>query len=162
MIFCPIPIREYKVTQRFGGNQATYSSFGLVGHNGIDLARKYAWSDRSVYAPHEGYVKLYTGDTGYGNYIVIQSLPHTACGEGRQSTLAHLASFLITDGQFVYAGQKIGIMGSTGFSTGIHLHWTYRKTKNGVVQDLDNGFKGAIDVSPNVLPLLLTPLGRDS
>ena len=57
---------------------------------------------------------------GYGNYVIIQH-------DGRYSTLyGHMASVAVSAGQSVSAGQTIGYVGSTGFSTGFHLHFEVR------------------------------------
>lgn len=57
---------------------------------------------------------------GYGNYVVIQH-------DGTYSTLyGHMASVAVSPGQTVSAGQTIGYVGSTGFSTGFHLHFEVR------------------------------------
>lgn len=57
---------------------------------------------------------------GYGNYVIIQH-------DGTYSTLyGHMASVAVSSGQTVSAGQTIGYVGSTGFSTGFHLHFEVR------------------------------------
>ena len=57
---------------------------------------------------------------GYGNYVIIQH-------DGTYSTLyGHMASVSVSVGQTVSAGQTIGYVGSTGFSTGFHLHFEVR------------------------------------
>ncbi|WP_295069768.1 murein hydrolase activator EnvC [Ruminococcus sp.] len=64
---------------------------------------------------------------GYGNYVVISH-------DGTYSTLyGHLASACVSVGQYVSQGQVIGYIGSTGWSTGAHLHFEVRV--NGVAQD---------------------------
>lgn len=57
---------------------------------------------------------------GYGNYVVIDH------GNGRTTLYGHLSSVSVSKGQNVSAGQKVGNAGSTGFSTGPHLHFEYR------------------------------------
>ena len=58
---------------------------------------------------------------GYGCYILLDH------GNGFKSLYAHLSSFIVSIGQAVTQGQKIGIMGSTGRSTGTHLHFEIRE-----------------------------------
>ena len=89
-------------------------------HNGLDLVSKV--KNRNLYAIDEGYVqKIVTGQdkskTGYGNYIWVRyprynlSLLH-----------AHCSSIKKKKGDKVKKGDVIAIMGSTGRSTGVHLH----------------------------------------
>jgi len=66
------------------------------------------------------------GDTSYGKYIVIRH------ASGLKTLYAHLNSFNVTVGQTVGTGTLIGKVGSTGGSTGPHLH--YEQRLNGVVQ----------------------------
>jgi murein DD-endopeptidase MepM/ murein hydrolase activator NlpD len=66
------------------------------------------------------------GDTSYGKYIVIRH------AEGWKTYYAHLNSFNVSVGQSVSTGTLIGKVGSTGGSTGPHLH--YEQRLNGVVQ----------------------------
>lgn len=60
---------------------------------------------------------------GYGNSIEIRS------NEGFTVLYGHLSSFTVSLGQRVKAGEPIGFMGTTGVSTGIHLHWEFRNLK---------------------------------
>lgn len=60
------------------------------------------------------------GNTSYGKYIIIDH------GGGWQTLYAHLNSFSVSQGQSVSKGQKIGTVGSTGGSTGPHLHYEQR------------------------------------
>ena len=70
----------------------------------------------------------FTGQrTGYGNVVEVDH------GRGFKTRYAHLASFSVRQGQTVGVGQKVGAMGSTGRSTGTHLH--YEVWENGRVRD---------------------------
>lgn len=87
-------------------------------HQGIDIARP---SNRSILAADNGIV-VATGVYGtYGNRIEIDH------GNGYKTLYGHLASINVQPGQKVTAGTNIGVMGSTGRSTGIHLHFEVRK-----------------------------------
>ncbi|MCA1065609.1 M23 family metallopeptidase [Rossellomorea sp. AcN35-11] len=83
-------------------------------HKGIDIARP---SDPTIKSVDNGRV-ISAGwdDGGYGNKVVIDH------GNGYKTIYAHLKSISVSAGQTVERGQKIGIMGSTGESTGVHLH----------------------------------------
>ena len=85
------------------------------GHPAIDIA---GWSGASVKAADSGYVALTAGgwNGGYGNYVVVDH------GNGFVSLYAHLNSIYVRAGESVSRGQQIGSLGSTGKSTGPHLH----------------------------------------
>lgn len=145
MIQCPlpgVPGVNYRVVQLFGQRPEVYAQFGLKGHNGIDLApRVPGLTDVVVYAPHDGVCSV-REDNGYGKYVDLLDKD-----DGRKSILAHLSKYFVSNGQLVRMGDPIGIMGTTGFSTGIHLHWGYKRVNaDGITLKLNNGYKGAIDV----------------
>jgi murein DD-endopeptidase MepM/ murein hydrolase activator NlpD len=144
-----LPVRgQWRITQGFGENLLPlYRSIGMLGHNGVDFVS----TDRTIYAPHEGYVTLKRKKTGYGNHIELTSLPYDDEKRRRYSVLGHLESFLVKDGQFVHAGEPVGIMGTTGTSTGVHLHMTYKVLQNGKTLDSNNGYSGAIDFLPHTV-----------
>ncbi|WP_024655535.1 peptidoglycan DD-metalloendopeptidase family protein [Borrelia hispanica] len=88
-------------------------------HNGIDIANV---ANTPVVATKEGIVVTAGFSVGgYGKYIVI------AHNNGFQTLYAHLGSFAVRVGDRVSRGQMIGRMGSTGYSTGNHLHFTIFK-----------------------------------
>lgn len=85
------------------------------GHLGIDIASR---TGVPVLAADDGYVVMAGRDTwGYGNQVVIDH------GNGYLTRYAHLQTILVKAGQSVSKQQKIGTMGSTGRSTGPHLHF---------------------------------------
>lgn len=87
----------------------------------VHPATDYTSADWTAYAAQDGKVVFAGWDTsGYGNLI---KLDH---GNGRTSLYAHLESFTVAVGDTVTAGQKIGVIGSTGRSTARHLHWEVR------------------------------------
>ncbi|UER67453.1 M23 family metallopeptidase [Borrelia sp. BU AG58] len=88
-------------------------------HNGIDIANA---ANTPIKASKEGIVVTAGFNAGgYGKYIVISH------NNGFQTLYAHLGSFAVKVGQRVTRGQVIGHMGSTGYSTGNHLHFTIFK-----------------------------------
>jgi murein DD-endopeptidase MepM/ murein hydrolase activator NlpD len=83
-------------------------------HYGIDIAGPYG---TPVLAADTGIVQNYPGSYGYGNYVIVL---HPG---GYYTLYGHLAGFTQPDGKVVGMGTQIGIEGSTGFSTGPHLHF---------------------------------------
>lgn len=94
-------------------------------HKGIDIARP---SNYTIKAADNGNV-VYAGNKGdgYGNKIIIDH------NNGYRTMYAHLASISVSVGQTVSRGSSIGIMGRTGNSTGIHLH--FEVYQNGKIID---------------------------
>jgi murein DD-endopeptidase MepM/ murein hydrolase activator NlpD len=90
-------------------------------HNAIDIA---APRGTPVYAYTNGKVVTAGWGNMTGNYVVIDH------GGGLRTKYLHLSSISVSVGQTVKVGQKIGGVGSTGYSTGNHLH--FEVTKNGV------------------------------
>ena len=86
-------------------------------HTGIDIA---APSGVNIVAANDGTVALATYDSGYGNYILINH------GGGYSTLYAHSSQLLVSAGQAVTRGQTIAKVGSTGMSTGAHLHFEVR------------------------------------
>jgi murein DD-endopeptidase MepM/ murein hydrolase activator NlpD len=97
---------------------------GLHGHNGVDLASNYGSPILAAAAGKVVVAKVGGWGGGYGNYVVIQH------GNGTQTLYAHMSEVLVQTGATVSKGQQIGKMGSTGRSTGVHLHFEVRGGKN--------------------------------
>jgi murein DD-endopeptidase MepM/ murein hydrolase activator NlpD len=89
-------------------------------HRGIDIARP---SNYTIKAADNGKVVSAGWDGTYGNKVVINH------NNGLQTVYAHLSSISVSVGQTVQAGASIGVMGRTGNSTGVHLH--FEVLKNG-------------------------------
>lgn len=85
-------------------------------HNGLDIS---AGAGTTVVAPVSGVARVGQDDLR-GNYISVQN------GSERHDLL-HLSAQHVTDSQQVTAGEPVGAVGSTGFSSGPHLHWTIRQ-----------------------------------
>jgi murein DD-endopeptidase MepM/ murein hydrolase activator NlpD len=102
-----------------------YRSQGLHGHNGVDLA---APIGTPIRASADGIVIISLADGGwhggYGNYIVV-SHPN-----GTQTLYAHIIKSATRVGAKVEQGETIGYVGSTGRSTGPHLHFEIRGARN--------------------------------
>lgn len=86
-------------------------------HNGVDIDAAQA---SAVWAAKEGRT-LYSGTmTGYGNVIILDH------GNGVSTLYAHLSKILVNQGDTVKKGEVIGLVGSTGWATGPHLHFEVR------------------------------------
>jgi murein DD-endopeptidase MepM/ murein hydrolase activator NlpD len=83
-------------------------------HHGQDFSAPYG---TEVYATGAGKITYVGKDKGYGNFIIIQH------GYGYESLYGHLSEFKIKTGDYVKRGDLIGLTGSTGYSTGPHLHY---------------------------------------
>jgi hypothetical protein len=110
------PKNALKGSGRFAWpTQGTLTQQFWSGHPAIDVANR---KGTPIYAADDGYVLMSGRDTwGYGNQIVIDH------GNGYLTRYAHLQTILVKAGQSVTKNQKIGTMGSTGRSTGPHLHF---------------------------------------
>jgi murein DD-endopeptidase MepM/ murein hydrolase activator NlpD len=87
-------------------------------HEGIDVA---APADSPVLAARDGSVKTIGSDPSLGNYIVLGH------ANGYNTVYGHLSSILVKQGAVVAQGTIIGRVGSSGLSTGPHLHFEVRK-----------------------------------
>lgn len=84
-------------------------------HNGVDLA---IYQGAPIYATKSGYVSTATYNYVYGYYVTINHM------DGYSSLYGHMTNYTVSEGEYVTRGQIIGYVGSTGWSTGPHLHFT--------------------------------------
>ncbi len=110
------PVDDFVMTTRYHDPSYPFRKV-IGGHSGLDLA---APSGTPVYAAAPGYVAFTKTGSMYGNYMMIIH------GNGVATLYAHLSSFTVVADQFVSRGDQIGRVGSTGFSTGPHLHFEVR------------------------------------
>lgn len=128
----------FAISQKFGSEirdplvAAKYSQFGLVGHDGIDFD---LLEGEAVLAADDGEVVRATTNGDYGTTVVIQH-------EWGKSYYGHLSDLTSTYvGKKVQRGGPIGLSGSTGLSSGPHLHFGIKPSKN----DPNNGYYGKIN-----------------
>jgi murein DD-endopeptidase MepM/ murein hydrolase activator NlpD len=107
------PVAPVIVSSPFGRRKDPFSS-AVRFHAGVDLE---AAMGVSVYASASGIVVYAGAQGGYGLYVVIDH------GEGVRTHYAHLSAIHVQVGDFVEDGQVLGAVGSTGRSTGPHLHF---------------------------------------
>ena len=87
-------------------------------HTGVDMACP---TGTPILASMSGRVTTTGINRVYGNYVIIDH------GNGYQTLYAHMSKIIATKGQWVSQGTRIGLVGSTGYSTGPHLHFTVYK-----------------------------------
>lgn len=126
------PLKSYtRVSSEYGWRKNPVSGVNRL-HAGIDLA---APGGTPIYAAASGYVQVAGWSSGgYGNYVIIY---HGSMSDGNAySTLyGHMRSVATSAGKYVKQGELIGYVGSTGNSTGNHLHlevWKGGKKANAV------------------------------
>lgn len=111
------PVNSANLTSGFGVRSDPFRARAAM-HPGIDLAGPLG---TPVYATADGVVdRSEWNNGGYGNLIEIDH------GQGIQTRYGHLSQRIAQPGQIVHRGDLIGLMGSTGRSTGSHLHYEVR------------------------------------
>ncbi|MGI6681079.1 MAG: M23 family metallopeptidase [Bdellovibrionota bacterium] len=113
-LFCPLDKKYKGLTSNFG-----YRSKGF--HEGVDMK---AATNTNIYASHSGVVVVSKKNRfGYGNMVVIK-------GRGIMTVYSHNNRNLVRVGDKVEKGERIALVGSTGRSTGPHLHFEIRVPVN--------------------------------
>ena len=119
--------RDY-VTSHFGWRPCPFGSGSREMHNGIDIA----WlgmGNVPVQATISGIVQFTGYDVGgYGNWVMIVNDEDE--DNVKETRYAHLHAILVSRGQRVEIGDTIGLTGTTGSSTGDHLHYEFRRNGN--------------------------------
>ena len=115
------PEPQAQISQGFGPSpypfEPPYGAYPHF-HTGMDLVEPFG---SAVYAADDGVVALVgSSSSGYGNFVVV------AHSGGLDTLYGHLATSLVKVGQSVTQGQAVGMEGSTGNSTGAHLHFELR------------------------------------
>ena len=115
-----------RISSTFGSREAPTEGASTY-HKGIDIA---ASSGSKVVAAAGGEVVIATYSASAGNYVMINH------GSGVYTVYMHMANLGVSEGQEVKQGESIGSVGSTGYSTGPHLHFGIRE--NGSYVDPQN------------------------
>jgi len=110
--FNAVPLQGNKMNWPTVGHRI--SQYYSWRHHAVDIANKIG---TPLYAADAGVVELAGWGTGYGNQIVIDH------GGGKKTRYAHASKFYVAKGEKVAKGQIIAAMGSTGWSTGSHIHF---------------------------------------
>ena len=109
-----------RITSNYGGRNTGIAG-ASTNHKGVDIGG--VFYDSKVLATKAGVVITSAYVSSYGNYVVISH------GKGNTTLYAHMSSRKVKEGDVVTQGQVIGITGSTGISSGPHLH--YEIVENG-------------------------------
>ena len=115
------PVSSHKINSPFGPRNTGISG-ASTNHKGVDIGGVGYSSE--VHAAKAGTVIIATRSSSYGNYVVISH------GSGNTTLYGHMSSLRVSAGTYVKQGTVIGITGSTGISSGPHLH--FEITENGV------------------------------
>jgi len=110
------PVDSVSYTSTFGVRVDPFNGRRAM-HAGVDMPGAYG---TNIYATADGIVNRAGWVNGYGNLV---ELDH---GHGIMTRYGHLSSFVVAAGQHVHRGEMIAHMGSTGRSTGTHLHYEVR------------------------------------
>ena len=110
----------------YKGSYVVTSSFGEVRsggrtHKGVDLVGQ---GSKHIYPVNSGTVSVGYDSGGYGNYVILNH------GNGYWSLYGHMSQVYVKSGQGVNKNTILGVEGSTGHSTGSHLHLEIRKGSN--------------------------------
>lgn len=116
------PVSTSKIITSPMGGRVSPGGIGSTNHRGVDIGG--VGTTSAVMATKSGKVVLTRvvvygsyGGSGYGNYVVVDH------GGGYTTLYAHMTSISVSEGQMVAQGDTLGITGSTGNSTGPHLHY---------------------------------------
>ena len=112
------PVRGYAINSAFGLRKLAIEAKARA-HKGVDIA---APKGTSVFTAAEGQVARTGHDAGgYGNFIEVRH------PNGMTTLYGHLSRIDVASGDSLTPGQRIGLVGSTGYSTGPHLHFEVRR-----------------------------------
>lgn len=110
------PVESQEITSFFGYRPPEDTDgVGSTNHGGVDVG---ASRGSEIWAPKDGVVVLSGYNGGYGNCVILDHR------NGIQTLFGHMTATAVSEGQEVRQGQVIGYVGSTGNSTGPHLHYS--------------------------------------
>ena len=117
---------EWQVSQGYNpddSDDSTHRNYGLWADDRYALDFNLPGDDdlgKPIISAATGLVEtIIISDTGYGNNVMLNH------GDGYKSRYAHLESISVSEGQQIYQGQEVGKCGTSGLSTGPHLHFTF-------------------------------------
>lgn len=111
----PLPTNVYIVLTSPYGFRVHPITGKYTMHNGVDFA---CAKGTPIYASKSGYVTIADNHYAWGNYVTINHM------DGFSTLYGHMTYYDVSEGEYVERGQVIGYVGTTGYSTGNHLHFT--------------------------------------
>lgn len=124
------PVSSRYVTSTVGGRESP-GGIGSTNHKGTDIGR--VGYNSSVYAAKAGQVIISEYSSSYGHYVVVYH------GPGNSTLYAHMSSRKVSVGQQVKQGDVLGVTGSTGHSTGPHLHFEVKENDT-IINPIAKGY----------------------
>lgn len=121
--FFPVLGNDWRISSGFGGRSSP-GGIGSTNHQGVDIAAR---TGTGVVAPIGGTVAYSGWARGYGNFVTVRG------DDGNLYQFGHLNSRAVQSGQRVGGGSILGTVGSTGNSTGPHLHFGIKDAKGRVI-----------------------------
>lgn len=141
------PVTDPVITQGYGSTDDTgFKNPWYKVHNGVDFR---APTGTGILAAADGTVTA-TGNNGkyaYGKWVLIKH------SNGLSTLYGHLSKQLVSSGDIVTRGDVIGLSGSTGYSTGPHLHFTVYDSNNVSVKESSLG-AGSLPIGYHLNPML--------
>ncbi|NIJ15085.1 murein DD-endopeptidase MepM/ murein hydrolase activator NlpD [Sphingobium vermicomposti] len=110
------PVEKLSLTSNFGARSDPFNGRTRM-HKGVDIPGPVG---TPIYATADGIVSRAGWASGYGNLVQISH------GSGMETRYGHMSKLIVAANSYVRRGQLIGLMGSTGRSTGSHLHYEVR------------------------------------
>ncbi|MDO7833904.1 M23 family metallopeptidase [Sphingobium sp. HBC34] len=110
------PVEKLVLTSNFGVRSDPFNRSARM-HKGIDIPGPVG---TPIHATADGIISRAGWASGYGNLVQISH------GSGMETRYGHMSKLLVAENSYVKRGQIIGLMGSTGRSTGSHLHYEVR------------------------------------
>jgi murein DD-endopeptidase MepM/ murein hydrolase activator NlpD len=110
------PVEKLSLTSNFGVRSDPFNRSARM-HKGIDIPGPIG---TPIHATADGIISRSGWASGYGNLVQISH------GSGMETRYGHMSKLLVAENSYVKRGQIIGLMGSTGRSTGSHLHYEVR------------------------------------
>lgn len=145
-LFRPVKWEEWKdwrMTQPFWTRPEVYWPMGFKGHMWLDFAWPKPWDTIPIYSSTDGIVDVRdTWEKWYWKHIVVTSIIN---GKPYEILYWHLSEIHVQDNQEVKVMQQIWIMGTSGFSSGVHLHWEIKDPTQ-----MNNWYKGRFNPLPFV------------